>query len=71
LPQVRDFSTNFANWAAGVVMVYSALFAIGHMVFHRFAIGLLLAVLSGISALIIFRNLSRQGWSTFSGAEKS
>ncbi|HWT87499.1 MAG TPA: sodium:proline symporter, partial [Candidatus Angelobacter sp.] len=71
LPQVRDFSTNFANWFAGVVMVYSALFSIGHMVFHRFAIGLLLAVVSGISGLFIFRNLSRQGWSTFSGAEKS
>ena len=71
LPQVRDFSMNFANWAAGVAMVYSALFSIGHMVFHRFGFGLLLAAVSGISALIIFRNLSRQGWSTLSGTEPS
>jgi hypothetical protein len=69
LAEVRDFSMNLANWAAGVVMVYSALFSIGHMVFHRFGIGLLLAAVSGISALLIFRNLSRQGWSTLSGTE--
>jgi len=68
--EVRDFGSNFANWIAGVVMVYCALFAIGHMVFHRFGIGLLLAVTSAGSGLFIFKNLSRQGWSTLSGAEK-
>jgi hypothetical protein len=68
-PPVRDFSTNLANWFAGVVMVYCALFAIGHMVFHRFGIGLLLAVISAASGFFIFKNLSRQGWSTLSGTE--
>ncbi len=71
LPQVRDFGTNFSNWFAGVVMVYCALFAIGHMVFHRFAYGLLLATISAAAGLFIFKNLSRQGWSTLSGTEKS
>ena len=68
LPQVRDFATNFANWVAGCVMVYSALFAIGNMVFHRFLLGIALLVLSGLSGWMIFTNLSRQGWGTLSGA---
>ena len=70
-PPVRDFATNLANWFAGVVMVYCALFAIGHMVFHRFAIGLLLAVVSAASGFFIFKNLARQGWSTLSGTGNS
>jgi Na+/proline symporter len=70
-PPVRDFATNLANWFAGVVMVYCALFAIGHMVFHRFTIGLLLAVVSAASGFFIFKNLARQGWSTLSGMENS
>jgi hypothetical protein len=69
LPQVRDFATNFANWAAGVTMVYCALFSIGHMVFHRFGLGLLLAVISAAAAFFIFKNLARHGWGTLSGAE--
>jgi Na+/proline symporter len=71
LPQVRDFATNFANWVAGVVMVYAALFGIGHIVFHRFLLGILLLGGSGISGWIIFANLSRQGWGTLSGAEEA
>jgi len=40
-----------------------------HMVFHRFAIGLLLAVVSGISGLFISEPFPARAWSTFSGAE--
>jgi len=68
LIQVRDFATNFANWVAGCVMVYSALFGIGNLVFHRFILGILLLLLSGLAGWIIFANLSRQGWGTLSGA---
>ena len=71
LSEVRDFSTNLANWAAGVVMVYCALFSIGNMVFRRLGLGLLLAATSGIAALFIFKNLARQGWGSLSGAEET
>ena len=71
MAQVRDFATNFANWVLGCVMVYSALFGIGNLVFHRFLLGILLLGVSGISGWIIFANLSRQGWGTLSGAEEA
>jgi len=67
LSRVRDFATNFANWVAGVVMVYAALFGIGNIVFHRILLGILLLGVSGISGWLIFANLSRQGWGTLSG----
>ena len=67
LSRVRDFATNFANWVAGVVMVYAALFGIGNIVFHRMLLGILLLGVSGISGWLIFANLSRQGWGTLSG----
>jgi len=71
MPRVRDFAMNFTNWVLGCVMVYSALFGIGHIVFHRIWLGILLLGVSGISGWIIFANLSRQGWGTLSGAEEA
>ena len=71
MAQVRDFVTNFANWVLGCVMVYSALFGIGNLVFHRFWLGSLLLGVSGVSGWIIFANLSRHGWGTLSGAEEA
>src|SRR5690348_1625955 len=71
LPQVRDFATNFVNWISGCVLVYAAMFGIGMLVFKHWLSGILLLVLSGIAGWLIFWNLSRQGWDTFSGTEKT
>ena len=70
LPPVRDFATNFVNWVSGCVLVYAAMFGIGMMVFKHWLSGILLLVLSAIAGWLIFWNLSRQGWDTFSGTEK-
>ena len=71
LAEVRDFGTNFVNWVSGCVLVYSAMFGIGMLVFKHWVTGILLLALSGIAGWLIFWNLSRQGWDTFSGTEKA
>jgi SSS family solute:Na+ symporter len=71
LPEVRDFATNFVNWVTGCVLVYSAMFGIGLLVFKHWLNGILLLVLSGFAGWLIFWNLSRQGWGTLSGSEKA
>jgi SSS family solute:Na+ symporter len=68
LSQVRDFAANAANWVAGCVLVYAAMFGIGMIVFKHWVSGVLLLGLSGTAGWMIFRNLSRQGWGTLSGA---
>src|SRR5437870_5362224 len=68
LPQVRDFAANTANWVAGCVMVYTAMFGIGMLVFRHWLSGLLLLGASGVAGWLIFWNLSRQGWGTLSGS---
>src|SRR5947207_3171309 len=64
LPQVRDFAANTANWVAGCVMVYTAMFGIGMLVFRHWLSGVLLLLASGVAGWLIFWNLSRQGWGT-------
>ena len=68
LPQVRDFAANTANWVAGCVMVYTAMFGIGMLVFRHWLSGVLLLLASGVAGWLIFWNLSRQGWGTLSGS---
>src|SRR6266478_7202390 len=68
LPQVRDFAANTANWMAGCVMVYTAMFGIGMLVFRHWLSGVLLLLASGVAGWLIFWNLSRQGWGTLSGS---
>src|SRR6201993_4343098 len=68
LSQVRDFAANAANWVAGCLMVYTAMFGIGMLVFRHWLAGVLLLGVSAIAGWLIFWNLSRQGWGTLSGA---
>ena len=68
LPQVRDFAANAANWVMGCVLVYSAMFGIGMLVFRHWLSGVVLLGVSGIAGWLIFWNLSRKGWGTLSGA---
>jgi TM2 domain-containing membrane protein YozV len=69
MPQVRDVAANAFNWVMGVILVYGCLFGIGKIVFGQLGWGLLLLALSGIAGYLIFWDLSRRGWSTFSGKE--
>jgi Na+/proline symporter len=65
LPEVRQdrgLGALAVAWAAGVVLVYSALFAIGRLLFGQTAAGLGFAALAALAAAVIHRVLSRQGF---------
>jgi hypothetical protein len=52
----------FANWAAGVVMVLSALFGIGKLIFKEYLwAAIFFAAVFG-SAAIVYRNMQKLGW---------
>lgn len=52
----------FINWLAGVVMVLSALFAIGKYLFKEYGKAAFFTVLVFVSAWIIYRNMQKVGW---------
>ena len=66
-PDVRASSDGLANlldWVAGCVLVYGALFGVGKLLLHETVPGLLLLALSAVAGAVIYRDLSRRGWST-------
>src|SRR5213082_277289 len=66
-PDVQASSDGLANlldWVAGCVLVYGALFGVGKLLLHETLPGLLLLALSGLAGGVIYRDLSRRGWST-------
>jgi len=61
-PEVRpthDLSRNLWCWILGCVMVYSALFGVGKLLFHRWGLGIFLVVLATLCAWQMARELSR------------
>jgi SSS family solute:Na+ symporter len=71
LAEIKDVAGNAFNWLMGVILVYSCLFGIGKLVFGQWLQGLLLQGLSGLAGYLIFWDLSRRGWETFSGTAVS
>lgn len=69
LPEVRDLTSNAFSWIMGIMLVYGCLFGIGKLIFGQWFWGLLLLVLAAVSGYLIFWDLSRRGWETFSGKE--
>jgi Na+/proline symporter len=69
LPEVRDAASNTFDWIMGCIMVYGALFGIGELVFAQWVWGLALLATAAVAGYLIFWDLSRRGWSTFSGAK--
>src|ERR1700752_761469 len=69
LPEVRDVASNAFNWAMGVILVYGCLFGIGKLVFGEWGWGLLLLAIAGVAGYLIFWDLSRRGWASWSGTE--
>jgi solute:Na+ symporter, SSS family len=71
LPEVRDAGSNSFDWLMGCVMVYGCLFGIGELVFERWLLGVVLLAIAALAGYLIFWDLSRRGWSTFSGVAKA
>lgn len=51
----------FGNWLLGILLVYSALFGIGRLVFGHLASGTALLAVAAVSFAVIVRNLGREG----------
>ena len=66
-PPPGPLSGLIVDWAAGVALVYSALFGIGHALVGSLAIAGLCLVTAVVSVWVIARDLSRRGWHTVTG----
>src|SRR5207248_2047430 len=65
-PDVQASSDGLANlldWVAGCVLVYGVLFGVGKLLLHETRPGMLLLALSALAGWVIYRDLSRRGWS--------
>ena len=71
LKEVRDLASNTFDWIMGCILVYGALFGIGKLVFAEWIPGLALLAIAAIAGYLIFWDLSRRGWSTLSGIQKT
>src|SRR5258708_6042048 len=69
MPAVRDVSRNAFDWLMGVILVYGSLFGIGKIIFGSLLTGLGLLAAAAIAGYLIFWDLSRRGWSTYSGGK--
>jgi Na+/proline symporter len=49
------------DWLCGTILVYSALFGVGHIILLRTGQGLLCLAVAGVAAWIIWRDLAKQG----------
>jgi solute:Na+ symporter, SSS family len=69
LPEVRDLAGNAFSWLMGILLVYGCLFGLGKIIFGQWGWGLALLAMAAISGYLIFWDLSRRGWQTFSGGD--
>jgi hypothetical protein len=68
LPEVRDLRSNAFDWIMGCLLIYCTLFGIGKLVFQEWLSGAALLALAAIAGYLIFWELSRRGWHSYSGA---
>jgi Na+/proline symporter len=71
IEEVRDLRSNALNWIAGCAMIYCSLFGIGKLIFGEWLAGALLLCVAAVAGWFIFWDLSRRGWQSLSGVEKS
>jgi solute:Na+ symporter, SSS family len=64
-PPQGILGASFFHWILGLALVYGTLFGMGDLLFGRLAQGLLLVLLAVVSAVLLFWNLNRTGWTTF------
>ncbi len=55
------------DWVIGCLMIYSALFGIGYLIFGRTAIGVGLLICAAACIAFIFWDLERRGWESLMG----
>ncbi len=65
MPQVRTgdrLGGDLANWVAGCVLIYAALFGVGKILFGEWAMGFGMLALAAAAGWWITGSLSRRGW---------
>jgi Na+/proline symporter len=60
---VPDGWKNLIDWVAGCMLIYGVLFGTGKLLLHETAPGLALLAMGAAGIVIIYRDLSRRGWS--------
>jgi len=60
----RDLTRNLFDWLCGCLLIYSSLFGIGRIILKNYASGAIFLGVAVISAAVIYRDLSRRGWSS-------
>ena len=68
---VRDFKANMFDWILGCTLVYCCMFGIGELALQAWLTGFLLLAIAAVAGYLIYWSLSRRGWETLSGTEKS
>jgi len=65
-PEVKpagDGLANLLDWIAGCMLIYGVLFGTGKLLLHETWPGLALLAMGAAGMAIIYRDLSRRGWS--------
>jgi Na+/proline symporter len=62
VPPTRDLGRNLFSWVLGCLMVYLALFGLGHVLLGPFWEGVGLLAVSAICAGALYSNISRSDW---------
>lgn len=60
----QDGLHNLSNWIAGCVLIYGVLFGVGKLLLKEYALGAGLLALGLAAGAVIYRDLTRRGWST-------
>ncbi len=64
VPVSHDLGWNLLDWLCGCVLVYGALFGIGKIILHNYALGAVFLFFSAAAGAVIYWDLSRRGWSS-------
>jgi Na+/proline symporter len=60
----RDGLSNLLDWVCGCILIYGLLFGVGKLLLGEPALGVLLVVAGLAAGAVIYRDLSRRGWSS-------
>ncbi|MCH7618352.1 MAG: Na+:solute symporter [Candidatus Marinimicrobia bacterium] len=61
----KGLGWDLADWAVGIVLIYSALFGVGKIILGSTSIGLALLLITALCFLFIRWELNRRGWKSF------
>jgi Na+/proline symporter len=61
---LHDGKDNLICWISGMAMIYGTLFGTGKIILKEYSSGAGMLALGVLGAIVIYRNLSRRGWSS-------